>query len=60
VVVDVFTKYAHFIPLSHPFSIVTIAQSFFQHVYKLHGLLVAIVSERDKIFTSIFGRNSSS
>lgn len=53
-VVDVFTKYAHFIPLSHPFSVVTIAQSFFQHVYKLHGLLVAIVSERDKIFTSIF------
>jgi hypothetical protein len=54
VVVDVFTKYAHFIPLSHPFSVVTIARSFFQHVYKLHGLLVAIVSERDKIFTSIF------
>jgi hypothetical protein len=54
VVVDLFTKYAHFIPLSHPFSAVSITQAFFQQVYKLHGLPVAIVFDRDKIFTSNF------
>lgn len=54
VIVDLFTKYAHFVPLTHPFTVVTIAQVFFQHIYKLHGLPAAIVSDRDKIFTSNF------
>lgn len=52
VVVDLFTKYEHVLPLSHPFSAITVAQSFFQHIYKLHGLPSAIVLDRDKIFTS--------
>jgi hypothetical protein len=46
VVVDKFTRYGHFIPLSHPYS----AHS----VYKLHGLPAAIVSDRDPVFTSNF------
>jgi hypothetical protein len=54
VIVDLFTTYAHFVPLTHPFIAVTIAQVFFQHIYKLHGLPAAIVSDRDKIFTSNF------
>jgi transposase InsO family protein len=54
VVVDLFTKYAHFVTLSHPFSALTVAQSFFKHIYKLHGLPSAIVSDRDKIFISHF------
>jgi hypothetical protein len=52
VVVDKFTKYGHFIPLTHPFTALLIAQLFMTHVYKLHGLPKAIVLDRDRIFTS--------
>jgi hypothetical protein len=34
VVVDLFSKYAHFVPLSHPFTAVTVATTFMQQVYK--------------------------
>jgi len=56
VVVDRFSKYAHFIPLSHPFSAHQVAQAFFDIIYRLHGLPTHIISDRDKIFTSLFWR----
>lgn len=52
VVVDKFTKYAHFLPLSHPFTALEVATLFMNNIFKLHGLPQAIVSDRDKIFTS--------
>jgi len=38
VVVDRFTKYVHFIPVSHPYRATKIANLFSQNVMKLHGL----------------------
>lgn len=52
VVVDKFSKYAHFMPLYHPFSALDVAKVFMLNVYKLHGLPQIIISDRDKIFTS--------
>jgi hypothetical protein len=52
VVVDRLTKYSHFIPLSHPFPAQTMAQLFMDNIFKLHGPPVAILTDRDRIFTS--------
>jgi hypothetical protein len=53
VVVDLFSKYSHFVALKHPFIALTVAKQYMLHIYKLHGLPHAIVSDRDKIFTSL-------
>jgi transposase InsO family protein len=52
VVVDKFTKYAHFVPMSHPYTALSVAQLYFNNIYKLHGLPEAIISDRDGVFTS--------
>jgi hypothetical protein len=54
VVVDKFSKFAHFIPLHHPFTAAKVAQSFLDSVYRLHGMPTHIISDRDPIFTSQF------
>jgi hypothetical protein len=41
VVVDRLTKYAHFIPLAHPYSVQTVADAFMNTIIKLHGPLLA-------------------
>lgn len=52
VVVDKFSKYAHFVPLKHPFTAFQVAMAYIDNVFKLHGIPEAIISERDKVFTS--------
>jgi hypothetical protein len=54
VIVDRFTKYGHFVPIKHPYTAKTIAKAVFDNVVKLHGLPKSIVSDRDKVFTSVF------
>lgn len=50
--IDQFLKYAHFILLAHPFTALTVAKLFLQHVYRLHGLPSSTISNRDRVFTS--------
>lgn len=52
VVVDKFSKYAHFLPLTHPFTAFSVATVFMKNVYKLHGMPQVIISDRDRVFTS--------
>jgi hypothetical protein len=56
VIIDQFSKYGHFIPMSHPFTALQVAQDFVNTIYRLHGLPKVIVSDRDKIFTSTLWR----
>jgi transposase InsO family protein len=56
VVVDKFSRYAHFIAISHPYTAATIAHFFLDNIFKLHSMPLSIISDRDRIFTSAFWR----
>ena len=52
VVVDKFSRYAYFIPLAHPFTAMQVAVLYMNNIFKLYGLPVALVSNKEKVFTS--------
>lgn len=54
VVVGRLSKYGHFIPLKHPYSVKSVAEIFVKEVVRLHGILASIVSDRDSIFMNLF------
>lgn len=43
VIIDMYIKYAHFISLSHPFTVSQVVRVFLNTIYKLHGLSKSIV-----------------
>ena len=54
VVVDRFSKRAHFIPYKTTYGAMQTAEIFFREIYKLHGLPSRIISDRDSRFRSDF------
>jgi hypothetical protein len=59
VVVDKLSKYAHFVPLKLPYTATKVAEVFVDNIYKLHGMPLSLVSDRDPVFTSQFWQAGS-
>jgi hypothetical protein len=53
-VVDRFSKFIHFIVLSHPYNAASVAEAFFEGIVQLLGIPCSIVSDRDTMFTCAF------
>ena len=54
VFVDRLSKMAHFVPTKTAITAPQLAQIFFDHVFRLHGMPKTIISDRDPRFTSLF------
>ena len=52
-VVDRLSKYAHFIPLAHPYSATMVAHKFFSEIVRLHGLPKSIVRQGCRLHQQI-------
>ncbi|XP_071905740.1 uncharacterized protein [Coffea arabica] len=53
VMVDRFTKSAHFVNLSHPFDVPSMARIFLDQVCKLHGVPLSMLPDKDKTHSKI-------
>ena len=56
VFVDRLSKMVHLVPVNENVTAEDTAQHFIQHVFRLHGMPVEVVSDRDPRFTSVFWR----
>ena len=54
VVVDRFTKSAHFLPVRTDYSLDKLAELYIKEIVRLHGIPVSIISNRDPRFISRF------
>ena len=54
VIVDRMTKVAHFIPIRYKPNNEILARLYVEHIVRLHGVPLSIVSDRDPSFTSHF------
>ena len=57
VVVDRLSKYAHFVPLSHPYTVVGVARIFFDNIFKQHGMPRTIVCDETQPLQVYFIQN---
>ena len=53
VVVDRFTKFSHFLSLTYPYTAQKVARILLDQVVEMHSVPKMIVSDREKIFTSL-------
>ena len=60
VIVDKLTKSAHFLPVRLDYSMDRLAELYVNEIFKLHGILISIVSNRDPRFTSRFWKELQS
>lgn len=54
VVVDRLTKFAHFFAISTTHTAIQITDLFFRDIFRLHGIPLRIVSDRDRKFMNVF------
>ncbi|XP_062088884.1 uncharacterized protein LOC133795448 [Humulus lupulus] len=54
VIVDRYTKSAHFLPVRMTYTMDQWAELYVQEIVRLHGVPVSIISDRDARFTSLF------
>jgi hypothetical protein len=52
VVVDKLSKAAHFVPIQSTYKSIDVANVFMKEIFRLHGLLKTIISDKDVKFTS--------
>lgn len=54
VVVDILSKYDHFVPLAHLYTTEGVVEQFIKEIVRLHGVPKSIVCDRDAVFASKF------
>ena len=57
VVVDKLSKSAHFIPVKSNYKDVNVAEIFLIEIFRLHGVMKMVISDRDVKFTSNFWKS---